>query len=415
MDISKLISKYGLIFVSSLAGIFLILLIAGFNYDPLKDVRSSSFPGIKTLDIGNDFNTNYYAAKRFFTGDSLVNTDLQAHKYPFELTTGNHSRFIYHPFSALFFLPFSVMPYNTAYLSFMVLSIFAFLGALFIISQFLESPESFLKVALLLSFLSFPMWALIARGQTDLLILFFLVLNFYFFIKKKYYLSGSFLALAALFKLLPIIFLPYFFFKQKKVFISASIGIVAGSLLVGIDRVKGMLDSLSFFSQTYSTSYFNVGLFGFFYNKLTEKLISFNNAKSYYLILLFLVFAALLFVYRKVILNLAKQVNTDMVLMEFGIISAIMVLLPVVSWAYQAIYLFFIFAAYWNIRFKNHLKNWKIIVMDTMLFLILSELALFKSFQQPPLSILISLRPIFILAFIFLIGRQYLRNYNNEN
>lgn len=381
--------------------------IAAFGNDPLKNTRY--YYDIRQTEniIGSDFNANYFAAKRYFSKDSLYFTDAQSIKYNDELLmSGNKSRFIYYPFSAFFFVPFTLLSFNNAFILLTLLNIILLLSVFLLLSRFALNAQLYFFVFSFLILFSPAIWSILERGQSDIIILFFLTLCFVRFTEKRQKSSGFFLALAGLFKLTPLFLLPFFYFKDKKVFFYSILFFLSISFLTGIGRLPDFFRSLFIFSSQYSSSYLNTGIFGLFYNKITSLWLNTNSAHLIYLIIIAPLVLLLIYNLKK---NISKENNYLTSLSEFGFFLAIMLLLPTVSWIQHSIHLIFIATAYWIIR-ETATPSKKIVLMDVFLLLIFSEPLLLLKFQEFPLSIIFALRPLYISLFLVLFYFTFMRN-----
>lgn len=130
----------------------------------------------------------------------------------------NNGKFVlnYPPTAFLFFLPFSLIPYRIAEIIWTLLSYFALLGSIYFLLKSINKRVSIFIYLLIysLAFLSFPIKFNLGMGQVNFFILLFLCLNFFFYQKKRPYISGMFLAFAIAVKLTPM-FLLLFFLKKR--------------------------------------------------------------------------------------------------------------------------------------------------------------------------------------------------------
>ncbi|MFA7653839.1 MAG: glycosyltransferase family 87 protein [Candidatus Magasanikbacteria bacterium] len=385
--------------------------MAAYNNDPLKNIRYY-YNVEKTENIfGSDFNANYFAAKKYFSRDSLYFSDQTTRQFSDELAAGsNRTRFVYYPFSAFFFTPLALLSFGHAFFLLTLLNIFLLIMVILFLSRFVANQQRYFSVFSFLFLFSPVVWSILERGQTDIIILFFLALCFVFFTKGKSKLSGFFLALASLFKITTLFLLPYFYFKDKKVFLSSIISFTVISLITGANKIFGFVDSLLTFSSYHSTSYLNTGIFGLFYNRIASVFIDVKFAHFVYLLAIIPVVILFIFYFTRVI---NKKGNNLASLAEFGFFLAVMLMLPTVSWIQHSIHLVFIVTAYWVFREKMTVSK-KMVVMDVLLLLILSEPLLLLKFQEIPFSIIFALRPLYIILFLITFYFTFLNN-KNEN
>lgn len=383
----------------------LVGMIIALRYDPLANFHIADGSG--GVVYGGDFRANYFAAKRLSSNDSLYLVDRQILKFKEELTANSgYGSYVYAPFSSYFFWPLAQLPLYQSYVFSVILGLVFFLLSLFFLSRSMIDRERYLAIFLPSALFSFPLWALIERGQSDLFILSFLVACYYFFRTKRYALSGLALAIAASFKVTPLIFLPYFYFKNRKIFYYSVSFLAISVLLFGVQNFVEFISSLRNFAGGLSTTYINLGWFGFFYNKFTFRVLSPQTAHLLYVVLILVLFAAVLYFLRQ---KLKKSTNDTVLLMEFGVLTAIMMMIPTVSFVYHAVHLLFIFSAYWNLRLLKQFSLPKLLLLDVLIFLILSPLALFHAFTVTPLSYIFSLRPALLTVFIITIIGSYLK------
>ncbi|MBE9064632.1 glycosyltransferase family 87 protein [cf. Phormidesmis sp. LEGE 11477] len=125
------------------------------------------------------------------------------------------SGYRYPPFAAIFlFIPFSLLPYLTAKVVFTVLMVVVFGMLCFFVARRsdFKTPES----AILFALVSFPMLALIDRGQIDIFVTYLAVLSFGFWQQRQQTLLAAFLlAIAVMTKLFPIVLLSFYCFRRQ--------------------------------------------------------------------------------------------------------------------------------------------------------------------------------------------------------
>jgi hypothetical protein len=152
----------------------------------------------------NDFKVTYRAGERALKQENLYNK------------ADGHYIFKYSPIFAVAVSPLGKIPYSFAsiiWLFSMCLCLYYIvrMGKFMVMGD--KSPPEyfyFLTIVLTSKFLAREFWL----GQTDFLqlLLLFLFINFYY--RKKEIWGGLFLALSAMIKLTPLIFLPYFLYSK---------------------------------------------------------------------------------------------------------------------------------------------------------------------------------------------------------
>lgn len=164
---------------------------------------------IRSLQSFSDFRPYYHAGERFLKGENLYN-----------LTDG-HYLFKYSPLAALFFAPFSILPYPIAALIWLIL-----LWALITLSYFkavrLEWKKGPVPLwALLLIILGISKFVLaeIHLGQVDFLLLFLTLVSISTLGKSTEALGGCWFAVAVLFKPPLLLILALMIWRKRAVFI----------------------------------------------------------------------------------------------------------------------------------------------------------------------------------------------------
>ncbi|MFA6547741.1 MAG: glycosyltransferase family 87 protein [Candidatus Magasanikbacteria bacterium] len=382
----------------------LVVEVAAFNISPLN---FHHIYGEGLAGGGRDFTTFYFAGYRLRTvGEFYVV------KNDNEFLPGEHergiSRFIYPPLLAFIFVPLSFFSLHTAFTWYSYLILIMFGVSIFLVTNFAVNKVLTRLVIGTLFLLSPIIWMHLAHGQTDILVLFCLALSFYFLTKNSSKSAGFFIGIAALLKLTPVIFIPYLFLKNKKAFFASLFTLIFGSVLLGVDRLLKFVDNLTLFSGSWATSsIFNNGLMGIFYNRLTRSIMSFSTSRSVYSILiLFSVAFFFLALYRRIKIN---KTSTDefFVLAEFAFFTSLMILIPSVSLIYNGVHLLFLLLIWWWLRERKIFSLKKQFFLDILIFLIFSEPLLVTWFQTMPGSLLFVFRPIYILIFLIIIFKEY--------
>ncbi len=124
---------------------------------------------------------------------------------------------INYPSTALFiFIPLSFLPIYSGQIIFTLVSLICLVLSVIFITKSLNWKLNLNETLLIfpLIFLSFPSKWTLGLGQLNNLVLLFVVLNFYFFKKQKYWFSGFFLGWAMALKLIPGLLVIYFLLKK---------------------------------------------------------------------------------------------------------------------------------------------------------------------------------------------------------
>ncbi|HOK39582.1 MAG TPA: glycosyltransferase family 87 protein [bacterium] len=180
--------------------------------------------------------------------------------------------FNYLPIVSLLFLPFTFFPDNIAVLIWFFFNLCLLVLLFFIICKInnlvFKNKFFFITSILLLNFN--PLFETIKWGQLNILLLLLILFSLYFFLLKKDLLSGFFLGISIILKILPIIFFIYFIIHKKfKILFSATITIFFFIFL-----------SLAFFGYNINYDYFfkklpetaKYGHRGNFYNQSFQSL-----------------------------------------------------------------------------------------------------------------------------------------------
>jgi|GEM_PF-6893568 hypothetical protein len=355
--------------------------------------------------VASDYNSYYYAAKHALAGDNLYFSWAQKIKFTPEFI----DRYVYPPLLAYIFIPFSLLNFNFSFLIYIIFTIFLFIASIYLLSasSFLKNTRFKFFFSIIGLFLFSPiLWLHIARGQTDIIILFLLTLCFFYYTAGNKYLAGISVGIAALLKLTPLIFIAYFLFKDIKIFFSSCLTIIIFSFLIGIDKIADFFKTLYSFANGYSAGAMNNGLLGLIYNKYTASYYSFSTAKIIYFFLLsFLIYFFISLVLKIKKYNRKSQESDKVIIFEFAILVILMIIIPTVSWLYNGVYIIFALSAYWGIRYKNIDK--KNFFTDGLFFLILSSPLLFPLKSNPTFSGLFALRPFYLLLLLIIFTIYY--------
>lgn len=290
---------------------------------------------------GSDFYVNYIAAKKYLNKEGniwgekgkWIDLDLNA-------------RYSYPPLHAAVLTPFTFVSFDRAYRYFTFMNLVLLFLSFLLLAKLTKYPVTvFVFLCMIFIFSSFFDFH-IERGQTDIMSLFFfsLFLSFYFKEKKNIYLSAVFLAIAAAFKVLPIIMFLFFLFRKEY-------KLIAYSVFVGIIIVisTGMhywyayfTDAFFYYKDVIIADYlcidFNCILFSFYKH--------FNLSKDiFYITKLFGLIILLGYVFIKVKYN---NISKQYYLLEISILTLFINLILPWAFAYKlvALPLMFIFPFY---------------------------------------------------------------------
>lgn len=394
--------KKNIFAILTVLGVLLLIVQALFlSINPFSGVIDLS----SGWNFGGDHRSYYFAGKHFLAGDDIYYSDLQVIKFAGE----PQQSFVYPPLMAVFFVPLGFLPLFSSYIFLSVLSITLLFLSLLFLSKNLPKSKLFIfwtSVALLSS----PILALhMDRGQTDIVILFLVAASFLALFKKKSIFSGILVGLAASLKVTPLIFLPYLFIRDRMAFWSSVVTIVVISACFGVDVWVEFLARIHDFSNSVSSGNLSNSFLGVFANKYlfdyySYATISLACAGVLLLILSFTFF----FIYK----NSAAQ---KFVLLEYGVISTFMIIIPSVAWAYNGVHSLFLLAGYWSIRFNGSLNKWVYFFFDILVYLLISQPLLSPFVRDFPIYHIFSLRPLmylcFVALFIYIIHKEKIHAY----
>lgn len=289
-----------------------------------------SYVGVSLFNIlsttAPDFPSYYYATQ-----------DLLTHQNPY-LDKRIPNIFIYPAATSVFYLPLLLFPYQIAQGIFIVLSVSAVPGIIFISLKLLYKNVSwrYLTFFTSLAFLFFPTKFTLGMGQVNLLALFFLMLGYYLYTLQKITKSALAIGIALLVK--PILSFILFYFLFKRVWKLVSI----------IFLTIGILFLLSFW--LYGTSaewyyvttivpnllqgtdgrevYYNQGLLGFFSRLTGNQLLSKTLS----------MFFSLLFIGYTFYLLIKKNLSGNY---QFALFLTLLPIVHTLSWQHYFIFLMF--------------------------------------------------------------------------
>lgn len=388
--------KYIFVILTTLGILFLIFQATVIEINPVSGVIDTSSSRIN----GGDYRSYYFTSKHLLAGDNIYFTEKQNIKYPQEPTDA----FVYPPLMAALFAPLSVVPLKDSYFVFTVLSVIIFLLSVYVLSRKVPQSNFFFWLSVI-AFLSSPILVLhLDRGQTDIVILLLLICSLVTFLEKKSVSAGILVGIASALKVTPLIFLPYFFLKDKKAFWSSIITLSTFSVFFSISAWADFLERISSFAGNVSSGNLSNSLLGVFYNRYVSDYYSYGEASLFYLCIIIIILGVTFFSIYK---------NKDLIkftLLEFGIVSTFMMIIPSVSWAYNGVHSLFLLAGYWSIRFNGSLNKWTYFIFDILVYLLLSQPILSPLVRDYSIYHIFSLRPLiylcFVALFIYLIHKE---------
>ena len=186
-------------YIISLSPIFLIFYISNETY--AIDFRSFYLAGKSVLNNLNPY-LNHISLNIDFYGP--VNSELS-----------KFSGWKYPPIASYLFTPFATLPYEFSKNLFNFISLLSIsLLTYFVIKKriFYINPNSLMIVAI-----SFPVLAIISRGQIEILIVFLALLSLYFYKQGELFLSSISIAILGFIKVLPLLLIVSFFHSKKRI------------------------------------------------------------------------------------------------------------------------------------------------------------------------------------------------------
>ncbi len=319
-------------------------------------ISSVIFLKVLTYDYYPDFSGYYYSPLKVFNGGN-----------PYLGGKDFFTPFVYPPPVLLFFSPFTFLPFFIAQKVFLIISIFCLLlstGLLF--KLFKLAPFSILGlffITLVLNY--FPEKFTLGMGQINNVVLLMVTLFIYFYIKKKDYLSGIFLALAIAIKLFPILLIPYLIIKKKWkiLFFSASAMIfIALFTYVFVDWKVNLFfynNILPSFLSGLKSDYYNQALSGFLAREINNA-STVNLVKNSTAIVLTLLSFILILIHRK---------HKALDLLCISTVLTLSLVINAFSWQHHFVFILIpLFVTFFYIKNNNlNLKYYLILGLSYML------------------------------------------------
>lgn len=285
----------------------------------------SLFDLSKTRNL-NDFQVYYQAAQASLSENPYKKEYFSPYNYP--------------PSATIFFLPITLLPYKSAELFWLIISVFSLIFSVFLLFKLFFKKASFVLkffVSVLLLRI-FPARFTLVLGQINLIILLILVLSFYFYQRKKMGLAGVFMGIAGAIKLIPLILaLFYFLKKEKKALVAALMTFLICNLLAFI--TFGRQQFLYFFKEILPLLFKQADTRGITTTYINQSLEVFllRLGISSFLIKWLLVLLSLGLVAREIILKNKPLENFK----SFSILLLITtIFIPGFSWQHHFVFLF---------------------------------------------------------------------------
>lgn len=192
----------------------------------------------------NDFKVFYEAAKALLANEKVYGI-------PFGLETGFYK---YSPFTLLFFIPFTLVPYNIASIIDFILIALAAISTIVLLVQIirknngLPSPPKTITYLLILLCVINHLVRELHLGNTNMILLLLLTLSIKFALESKYISSSALLAITILTKpYFLICLLPYLLIKKYKSIVYVFVWLLAFVIVSG--AAIGFEKSFSLYSE----------------------------------------------------------------------------------------------------------------------------------------------------------------------
>lgn len=334
---------------SNFVKFFLILLFLLSLVFFLKPLQADYYP---------DFSSYYYGAQTILHGGN-----------PYLGGENFFGPFLYPPFALLFFLPFTFVSFFIAEKIFVVLSMLCLLLSFFILFKLFKiSSFSLLAIFLLtLVFNFFPEKFTLGMGQINNVVLLLMSLFLFFYIKKREYLAGMFLAIAIMLKLSPIILVLFLFIdKRWKVLLATGTSLFIMTLAIvffvapenNIYFLKTVLPSLI---NSWKIDYYNQALSGFLQREIPNIFLQ-QLLRTFLDIVLFLTSLFFIWKYR------SKNDNTR--LLSLSILMTLSLIINAFSWQHHFVWLLIPFIITFMYIKKHHLHIKFYILLGISYFLV---------------------------------------------
>ena len=291
----------------------------------------------------------------------------------------------YPPNSLLFYLPFTLIPYQTAQGLFTILSFVSSIGIILVSFKILRGNffwQTFL-VAFSLTFFSFPTKFTLGMGQNNLIAFFLLILAYYFYKERKLESAGFILGMSIALKTIFVFFVLFFVLKKQwKIVIFTVLMMVTTVVITAfffdsnlyIYYIKEVVPPL--FNLSGREIYYNQGVMGF-----VSRLISDLNIRKY-LNLIMSLFVITMVSWPA----FYKKFDKDL---QFSLFVNAILLIDTISWQHHFVWLIFPFIVLTTYTLRRKLY-WALGLVFVSYLLVSWNFKNPSQFSEFPLSLLLS-------------------------
>lgn len=170
---------------------------------------------------GGDYIATYVASKALLDGHNIyLNNASLGDEYRDQFAGGADSRYSYTPLQAVVLSPLSILSFEDSRVLWAMISALLILVGIVLISSLAKHKTiAFVFLAVFYGLSSF-FWFQIERGQTDALLVFFLSLSLYLYLKKRNApWAALFFSLAVLLKVFPLLLVLFFLLRKEYKFL----------------------------------------------------------------------------------------------------------------------------------------------------------------------------------------------------
>jgi hypothetical protein len=186
--------------------------------------------------FNSDFPVFYAAGKTILEPQTPASSVYDVGKlssYTVPEASEGEKKFIYSVAAAYLLAPLALLPYFAAKATMIFVNVVLYLAAIALILKFHSVAARRVTYTLLLAWLWFPFVQGIREGQVNAIILFLIILAAYTATKQRSMLSGLLLAVAALFKLFPLVIALALGVKDRRIPAYCTLFFVASFLIPG--------------------------------------------------------------------------------------------------------------------------------------------------------------------------------------
>ncbi len=257
----------------------------------------------------------------------------------------------YPPNSLIFYIPFTVLPYQIAQGIFVFLSVLAMFGSILLSFKLVGKGRIglvSLLLAISLTFFSFPTRFTLGMGQNNLIAFFLLLLVYYLYKEEKMGRAGLILGLVVSLKTIFAFFILFFLLRKQWRVVGFAILTIA--VVVGITSIFSIPNLYRYYLKEVVPPllnlpgrevYYNQGFMGFI-ARLTSDIV----LRRYIWVVLSFVLIYFLFKFRKI-----KDTN-----LYFSIFIVALLLIDTLSWQHHFVWLIFPFIVIAKELYKRKLK-----------------------------------------------------------